>query len=566
MPKISDEKLIERAKAIHGDKYKYLGLEKREGERYQRFKLLCKEHGEFSQSVSNHFAGKGCKRCAGTSVNAGRKHTLETVAAVAAKYGFQYEYKSLDYTNSVQPKVTYICKEHGEITQNLHNHLQGKGCRTCFELSLRHTLESAIKLCREKWGDRYEYTSLDYDKQRAGGGFQATLTIVCKQHGEFKQSLNSHTSGNGCPKCGEEERIAKATLTDEEILNKLNSIDAYTAVKVERSKDYRGYRVVSVCEKHGEFVQSGGNRLKGQACPKCSGIISKMNIELAEWLQSLGLTVELEKNLSANPKDYRLKWDIAIKEKPIAIEMHGIYWHSTEYKAPSFHAKKHQAALSSGYRTIHVFDDEWLTKKDIVKRHILSMLGMSNDKKVSARSCIAKEISAAEARKFMEKTHIQGFGAGSVHFGLFSADECVAVATFSMKEKGRGAKLSKDNAELIRYATSVSVRGGLGKLLSFAKKTLNFKKVTTFSDIRFFNGDIYKKLGFRAAGLLAPDYFYCRSGKRVHKSSLQKSKIWAQSIKGLAEFDPGMTESQLAKLNGYEKVYDCGKIRWELTL
>jgi membrane carboxypeptidase/penicillin-binding protein len=47
-------------------------------------------------------------------------------------------------------------------------------------------------------GDKYDYSKVNYIKNKS------KIIIICKRHGEFKQTPNSHLSGMGCFKCGRE--------------------------------------------------------------------------------------------------------------------------------------------------------------------------------------------------------------------------------------------------------------------------------------------------------------------------------------------------------------------------
>ena len=55
------KKFIEEAKKIHGEKYDYSKVS------YNlvsdKVKIICKEHGEFNQTVDSHLQGSGCPIC-----------------------------------------------------------------------------------------------------------------------------------------------------------------------------------------------------------------------------------------------------------------------------------------------------------------------------------------------------------------------------------------------------------------------------------------------------------------------------------------------------------------------
>lgn len=58
--KLSKNQFIERAVKIHGDKFDYSKLI------YERIRdkgvIICKIHGEFHQTLSNHLSSVGCMR------------------------------------------------------------------------------------------------------------------------------------------------------------------------------------------------------------------------------------------------------------------------------------------------------------------------------------------------------------------------------------------------------------------------------------------------------------------------------------------------------------------------
>lgn len=107
--------------------------------------------------------------------------------------GFEYK-KSLQYT-------FVVCLVHGKY-RTKPNWLLSRGhhCEDCSEENRserrRHSLEDFIALSKQKHGDRYEYSLVDYD------GCRKPVNIVCREHGEFSQVPYYHLAGNGCPECG----------------------------------------------------------------------------------------------------------------------------------------------------------------------------------------------------------------------------------------------------------------------------------------------------------------------------------------------------------------------------
>lgn len=58
---LGTSRFIEKATAVHGDKYDYSLVEYVDSNTY--VKIICKKHGLFNQEPNNHLAGRGCQVC-----------------------------------------------------------------------------------------------------------------------------------------------------------------------------------------------------------------------------------------------------------------------------------------------------------------------------------------------------------------------------------------------------------------------------------------------------------------------------------------------------------------------
>lgn len=122
-------KVMELAKAIHGDTYIYA-----EGDYVNmrtHMPIECKKHGMFRQTPEKHTTGQGCPKC-GTerSASAQSYTTAEYVSEAISKHGNKYDYSLVNYT-SAHSKIRILCKTHGEFMQTPASHLTGCGCREC---------------------------------------------------------------------------------------------------------------------------------------------------------------------------------------------------------------------------------------------------------------------------------------------------------------------------------------------------------------------------------------------------------------------------------------------------
>ena len=189
--KLTTEKFIEKARKIHDDKYDYSKVEYVNSHR--PVKIICKIHGEFEQSPTNHLSGKGCPICAGKNMT-----TEQFIKKARIIHGDRYDYSKVVYINSTT-KVCIICPEHGEFWQSPNNHLDGKGCYFCGvkQQTQQRTITTSefIKRAMLIHNDKYKYDKVDYINARS------KVCIICPSHGEFWQEPCLHLSGSGCPNC-----------------------------------------------------------------------------------------------------------------------------------------------------------------------------------------------------------------------------------------------------------------------------------------------------------------------------------------------------------------------------
>ena len=128
--------------------------------------------------------------------------------------------------------------------------------------------------------------------------------------------------------------------------------------------------------------------------------------------------------------------DIYLPELQIAIEFNGIYWHSDIYKDKNYHINKTNECINLNIKLIHIWEDEWLQKKEIILSRIKNLIGISN--KIYARKCIIKEIDNKEYKLFIEENHLQGFVGAKIKLGLFHNNEIVSVMSFGNLRKNMG--------------------------------------------------------------------------------------------------------------------------------
>lgn len=278
---------------------------------------------------------------------------------------------------------------------------------------------------------------------------------------------------------------------------------------------------------------------------------SKEELEVLDYIRSIypGNILSRDRTI-INP--YEL--DIVIPDRNLAIEYCGIYWHSeiSGNKTWNYHERKMKLANARGLRLITIFSDEWLTKKEQVKRKLQSVLSESSIR-IGARKCVLKLVSLVESRNFHNVNHIQSSPARlGKNIGLYHNDQLVALGSFVK----RG---NSTTYELVRFSSSMIVVGGASKIIRFFSKiTPDAEYVVSFADLRWSEGDMYLKIGFQEIGRVPVMQYYTRDGSRYHKRMFTKRRINSAN--------DNVSEWQRMQEIGYDRIWDCGKIKFQISL
>ena len=549
---INKEEFIKRAREIHGDKYDYSKVNYTKVT--DKVCIICPEHGEFWQEARQHYRGQGCPKCGINNRTEKKKDTKESFIKKAEEiYGNKYDYSKVNYKNSLT-KVSIICPEHGEFSKRPDGFLNGQGCPICGRLkgfqSIRLTTEEFIKRAKEIHGNKYDYSKVKYNSQKD------KVCIICPEHGEFWQNPYTHYNGQGCPKCGIIKRSKTQSKSTEKFIKQ--------AIEVHGNKyDYsktnyiNSHHLVSIiCPEHGEFWQNPTYHLSGCGCQKCGMITSHYEDSLFDYIKSIykGKIIRDNRTILSNLKQ---SLDIYIPDLKIAFEFDGLYWHNELNKPDkNYHLKKTEECLKKGIQLIHIFEDEWLYKQDIVKSRIKNLLGLITDK-IYARKCIIKEITNKESKTFCENNHIQGGINSKYSFGLFFNNELVSVMTFGNKRKNLGSKSITDNYELLRFCNKLNtnVIGGASKLLKYFIKTYNPQEIISYADRKWSIGKLYETLNFKFSHKSQPNYFYVFGDKKKNRFNFRKNILIEKY-----NCPKNMTEHEFCLSQKWYRIYDCGTL------
>jgi len=230
-----------------------------------------------------------------------KSNRSEFIEKSVEKHGSKFNYDSVVYVNSIT-KVKLICENGHEFSIRPDMHInRGDGCRICKNNKMNKSNIDFINQMKEKYSDKYDYSLVEYN------GVYKDVTIICKEHGQFRKSPNSLLKGYTCPNCvkynklNRESFIIKANLVHE---NKYIYDESFV-YKNSRSK------VKILCAKHGYFYQLANNHLKGHGCNKCENR-SKSEIIIEKYLISKSIVFETEFKFDGLRYKYPLRFDFAI--------------------------------------------------------------------------------------------------------------------------------------------------------------------------------------------------------------------------------------------------------------
>jgi very-short-patch-repair endonuclease len=470
-------------------------------------------------------------------------------------------------------------------------------CKNCgSEFEKRYSTEKQEFCCRKcYWEYRRNHKESDYadvfeNKKKASREIRH-CEMCGKEFEVYKKTKKRF--------CSDECRV-KYQNTEEFKSKRINTMlskygkksvgNGMTAEKLEEYEKIRKEKYLKLCEESNmELIDFVDRHILHVRCKKCGKDFITNNLsyihydkihckycsdEYKDYKPSIKiygllneLNIEYIKNDRIQISPYEL--DIYIPSKKIAIEVNGNFWHSELVgKDKNYHINKTILCNDKGIKLIHIFEDEVVNKWDIVKSRIMSMLGFN--KTIYARKCDIVDLTFQEKKIFLNENHIQGDSNSSINIGLKYNNEIVAAMTFSKERVIYNGKQDKGHYELIRYANKLgyNVVGGFSKLLSHFIKENSAESLKTFCDARWSGinplNTVYSKCGFKYIGLTKPNYWYMHKTNmlnRKHRYNFTKHSI----LKNHTELDPNKTEWELMKELGYNRIWDCGNMKFILT-
>lgn len=505
-----------------------------------------------------------------------KQHNYKVVDHTIEKYkpidGFHYvaKYKSngvefLDYMNHGGYLTSYIKKMEGIPIPNLYAR------REYYKITGNYWWEQFFEILLVKNEEQKKCPYCDWttcDVMNKSGSFAQHITQIHNKTSEeylsefpddiifFKKfkKLNDRKSFFSdkknyviCPLCG--EKLKKITLYHLQCKHGISM-----------SEFRKQFPSLDLSSETTKEIDSSNFKLGNLSVSK-NRFISKYEHELQAFLRQNNIDFMPNRQLLGGKEI-----DILIESKRIGIEFNGLKWHTELFghKDKFYHLNKTLTCNEYGYKLIHIFEDEYVQHKDIVYSKLRHLLGLDYLlPKIGGRKITVKDIYSYEAKAFLNHYHIQGFSPSSVYLGGYFNDELIAVMAF------KHGNLKNKNWELTRFATKDTYiyQGVASKMFKHFTRTYSPQIIISFADRRWTidkDDNLYVKLGFRLVSENAPDYRYYSDRidkfRRFHKMAFNKKKLSNEY-----GFPINMTEKEMTKELGLDRIWDCGLLKfvWE---
>jgi hypothetical protein len=419
----------------------------------------------------------------------------------------------------------------------------GKRTDTMFaRYNVSHALQLGENVLKKKHTQSLKYGDENYNNRaqieltnadRYGGNPMFDESVRAKAQDSFKQSFLSRVNAD--------ERVRALGL---HVVDSVSGKLRTTCVKCQSS-----------------FVIGNGSfnrslRLAEDPCMVCNPRIkqwsSRMERDLAEAITAMGVDVICRHRVKNR------EIDIYIPSHRIGIEFNGLYWHSEIYRDKDYHRAKKDLFAEVGIEIIHIYEDEWIKRRDIVLSVIANKIGLSE--RVHARKCTLVNLSAADAARFMEDNHMQGKVGASHRLGLMLGGVLVGCMLFGKTRAATGRTAADGEYEMLRFCTKRGLRvtGGASRLFAEFRRQASPSRVISYASYDRSNGGMYLKLGFTLVRRTPPNYWYVIGQDRLHRYGFRKDRL-------VAAGEPvELSEREIMLNKKIPRLFDSGSLLYEV--
>ena len=491
-----------------------------------------------------------------------------------------------DLNKTCKKKVTAICGCKAEIEIRYEKYLTNYnrhgyyGCRKC-------SRTKAKKTCQVKYGvDNYSKTNECKEKTAKSNmekyGVKTTL---------LEKNTKEKIKKTNLERYGTEEVLAspiiqeksKQTLLSKYGVDHFSKTDIFKdqyanglweKFTLEKLKNYNineyeldiKNRLITLgCKKNHKYIISSKNLYqrkiiyKSNICTICNPIgsgVSDAENEICDFIKDNynGEVIQSDRNILD-----RKEIDIYLPELGLAFEYNGVYWHNELYKDKNYHLDKTEQCSEKGIHLIHIYEDDWNNKKDIIKSRIKNLLGSSN--RIYGRNCDIREVVDTKVvGDFLIDNHIQGKIGSKIKLGLYHNNELVSLMCFGGLRKPLGSKLKEGSYELLRFCNKLdtTVTGGAKKLFKYFIENFKPVDILSYAD-RSWSKDgnnLYENLGFEFINKTVPNYYYVINDIKKNRFNYRKDLLVKEG------FDSNKSEHQIMLERGCFRIFDSGSLKY----
>ena len=268
---------------------------------------------------------------------------------------------------------------------------------------------------------------------------------------------------------------------------------------------------------------------------RSSGRISKLNQEISNKLTAAGIYNKLEISIEHQ------SFDIGIPQGNLLIEIDPTYTHSTagNHWNPTgldkyYHLKKTILAEEHGYRCIHIWDWDCISK----------FIKLLTNKNTVYTQSSPEIIPGEEAKRFIEQYSLYDITESVDHIlfvGLRYKTKLMLLMGFKLTEPTTNTWTILNIDQRFNY----TVYDGYNTVLGHFVNLCHPDKIVAYADYSKSNGELLENLGFEYNRFMLPN------------------KIWAKGRHAIVDSDSIIPDAMLA--DGWSPVYNCGYKVYEKT-
>ena len=233
----------------------------------------CPKDHEWEAVIRDRNAGKPCPYCSNSKVLQGYNDLVTVHPEIAKEWNYEkngeLEPNQVKYSANI--KVWWKCSEGHEWQAYVFNRSNGHGCPFCCNFSVLvgyNDLATTNPQLAEEWN--YKKNG-DLKPSDVLSGSHKKVWWKCTEGHEWKASIKSRSSGQGCPICANKKVLTgynDLSTTYPSLAEEWSEKNSILPTKVIGGADKKYYWKCPIG--HDDYLMTVDQRKRGQGCPKCA--------------------------------------------------------------------------------------------------------------------------------------------------------------------------------------------------------------------------------------------------------------------------------------------------------